>query len=192
MKRQLLCLGIALYLSWHCAFICQAFTDFTDVPTTMYCYTPVKWAVDESITNGTSENEFSPGATCSKKQALTFLWRAFVKRLNPVQYRNGNDFQEAINWAISEGLESENFDPSAPCTRERFVTYLYILADRPNVDISDVEETFDDVFLSSKFASAVVWAADKNITKGTNGSFNPDSVCTRGNIMTFLHRYATQ
>ena len=188
MKRQLLCFGIALYLVWHCVPDCRAFDD---VPATMYCYTPVEWAMSQHITNGTSKNEFSPSATCSKKQALTFLWRAFVKSFNPVQYKNSNDFQEAIDWAIRLGLESENFDPSTPCTRERFVTYLYILAGRPNVDISHVEEEFDDVFLSSKFASAVVWAVESRITTGINGSFNPDNTCTRGNIVTFLYRYAT-
>ena len=189
MKRQLLCFGIVCYLSWSCVVPnCKAFVD---VPVDMYCYTPVEWAVDEMITNGYGD-EFRPKNICTKQHALTFLWRTFVKRLSPEKYKDANDFQEAKQWAIDEGLETENFDPSKPCTRAKFVTYLYILADRPPVDISKVEETFDDVFLSSKFASAVVWAVENGITNGTNGSFNPDSACTRGNIMTFLHRYATK
>lgn len=50
--------------------------DFFDVPTSHWAYDTVKWAVDRGITNGTSATSFSPNATCTKAQIVTFLYRA--------------------------------------------------------------------------------------------------------------------
>lgn len=52
---------------------------FADVPDGRYYTDPVLWAVDRKITNGTSENTFSPANQCTRSQVVTFLYR----------YRNG-------------------------------------------------------------------------------------------------------
>ena len=48
---------------------------FTDVKSTAYYYDPVRWAVENGITTGTSETKFSPDNTCTRGQIVTFLWR---------------------------------------------------------------------------------------------------------------------
>ena len=53
--------------------------SFKDVPTTEYYYKAVNWAVANGITDGTGNGKFSPDATCTRAQAVTFLWRDFVK-----------------------------------------------------------------------------------------------------------------
>ena len=53
--------------------------SFKDVPTTEYYYKAVNWAVANGITDGTGNGMFSPDATCTRAQAVTFLWRDFVK-----------------------------------------------------------------------------------------------------------------
>ena len=49
---------------------------FSDVPETSYCADGVLWAVENGVTSGTSATTFSPDATCSTAEILTFLWRA--------------------------------------------------------------------------------------------------------------------
>ena len=52
-------------------------TAFTDVPQTAYYADAVKWAVDHGITTGTSAAAFSPNASCTRAQIVTFLYRAY-------------------------------------------------------------------------------------------------------------------
>ena len=49
---------------------------FTDVPTDAYFFQPVLWALDKGVTTGTGEGVFSPDATCTRAQVVTFLYRA--------------------------------------------------------------------------------------------------------------------
>ncbi|MCI9157234.1 MAG: hypothetical protein HFF44_09920 [Lawsonibacter sp.] len=52
-----------------------------------------------------------------------------------------------------------------------------------------VNTGFTDVSSTADYAQAVKWAVDKGVTAGTSDTtFSPDSVCTRGQIVTFLHR----
>lgn len=47
---------------------------FTDIEAAYY-YDAVLWAVEQGITNGTSETTFEPAATCTRAQIVTFLYR---------------------------------------------------------------------------------------------------------------------
>ncbi len=49
---------------------------FTDVKTEDYFFKPVLWAKENGITSGTSDTTFSPSRTCTRAQAMTFLWIA--------------------------------------------------------------------------------------------------------------------
>ncbi len=49
---------------------------FTDVKTSDYFYKPVLWAKENGVTSGTGAATFSPGKTCTRAQAMTFLWIA--------------------------------------------------------------------------------------------------------------------
>ena len=49
---------------------------FTDVPSEAQ---PVVWAMEQDITAGTSAATFSPSATCTRGQIVTFLYRAYAK-----------------------------------------------------------------------------------------------------------------
>ena len=48
---------------------------FVDVPADAYYYDAVLWAVEQGITNGTSDTTFSPNADCTRAQIVTFLFR---------------------------------------------------------------------------------------------------------------------
>ena len=61
---------------------------FTDVPASQYYYLPVLWAVSHTpqITNGTSATAFSPNATCTRGQIVTFLYRALQGGAEPFSF----------------------------------------------------------------------------------------------------------
>ena len=164
---------------------------FTDVAEADWFAEPVSWAVDEEITNGTTESTFSPQDTCTVAQILTFLWRACQKPepnvMNPFPELSPDVYYyKAALWAFENGLiDSSNFKGSVPCTRAATVTYLWILSGKENTGSS----TFHDVPAESELAQAVSWAVEYDVTNGTSiSTFSPDQTCTRAEIVTFLWR----
>ena len=107
---------------------------FTDVSKGSYYETAVLWAVENGITKGTSDTTFSPDATCSRAQIVTFLWRSqkspAVGSLNPFTDVSANAYYtDAVLWAVEEnitkGTTSTTFSPDADCTRAQIVTFLW-------------------------------------------------------------------
>ena len=162
---------------------------FRDVQESDYFAQPVLWAVEKGIAAGTSANSFSPNQVCRKVEILTFLWRSQGKpepsirapysNLSPDDY-----YYKAVLWGCETGLVDRG-DFDRECTRSFAMMYLWILAGRPSAPASD----FTDVPQDAEYAQAVSWAVEQGVTAGTSATtFSPDSVCTRGQIVTFLYR----
>ena len=105
----------------------------------------------------------------------------------------GNWAHDAIDWAvvkkITTGTSASAFSPDRGCTRAQVVTFLWRAAGEPEPVGKD--NPFKDVKEGQYYYSAVLWAVEKGITKGTSDdAFSPDSTCTRGQIVTFLWRNA--
>jgi len=114
---------------------------FTDVPEGAYYEEAVRWAVSEKITSGTSATTFSPDATVTRAQALTFLanyakapmfanMTAYGPAPSPFSdVSNTAYYYNAVLWAksqsITSGTSETTFSPDAPCTRGQIVTFLY-------------------------------------------------------------------
>ena len=166
--------------------------QFTDVPADSWYTRPVMWAVDNSITNGTSATTFSPDNTCTRAQILTFLWRAVgspkMENKNPFSDVKTTDyFYDAALWAYEKDMVTgSTFAGETPCTRSATVIYLWKNAGAP---YTSYYGTFSDVTSGSGYASAVAWAVNNGVTSGTSETtFSPDTTCTRGQIVTFLQR----
>lgn len=155
---------------------------FTDVPAGQWYAAPVAWAVEKSITNGTSTTTFSPDQDCTQAQILTFLYRAARSEGTAT----AEDMDKAIGWAREKGMIDSSFDSNKPCTHSTAVSYIWQAFDQPTAKAS----SFTDVPVSAAYAKAVDWAVEKGITKGdgSEDTFAPDKVCTRGHIVTFLYR----
>ena len=106
---------------------------FTDVHKSDYYYDAVLWAVQNGITNGTSAKTFSPNATVTRAQVVTFLWRS---QHQPDAAASGFTdvstnayYAKAVDWAfacgITTGMDHGTFAPDAACTRAQIVTFLY-------------------------------------------------------------------
>ena len=107
---------------------------FTDVPAGSYYYDAVLWAVENGITKGTSDMTFSPDATCSRAQIVTFLWRyeksPAAGTANPfADVKSTAYYAGAVLWAVKEditkGTTNTTFSPNADCTRAQIVTFLW-------------------------------------------------------------------
>ena len=170
---------------------------FADVKDSDYFAKPVAWAVEQGITNGTGNNKFSPNQTCTRAQILTFLWRA-AGCPEPQAYRDFSPYADVeltdyfckpAAWAAETGItdiEGAYFKPNTPCTRGSTVEYFWRYARSAKADAVP----FSDVKAGSDLANAVSWAIRAGITNGTGGDkFSPDKTVTRGQIVTFLHRY---
>ena len=107
---------------------------FTDVPVGSYYYNAVLWAIENGITEGTSDTMFNPDATCSRAQIVTFLWRA-----GGSPAASGNSaftdvasdayYAAAVIWAekndITGGIGGGLFGSNNDCTRGQIVTFIY-------------------------------------------------------------------
>ena len=169
---------------------------FTDVSKTDYFYDAVLWAVENGITTGTSRTRFSPYATCTRAQAVTFLWRSSGSpapknsRMPFTDVSPSAYYYDAVLWALEEGIttgtSSTTFSPDATCSRAQIVAFLWRSEKSPAVGTAN---PFADVKSTAYYADAVLWAVKENITKGTTSTtFSPDADCTRAQIVTFLWR----
>ena len=157
------------------------------------------WAAKNGITGGVDDTHFAPNATCTRAQAVTFLWRAAgspapKSDVNPfTDVQPGAYYYDAVLWAVENGITKGSsktmFSPNATCTRAQIVTFLWRSQKSP---ASDSVNPFTDVAADAYYNTAVLWAAENGITGGTgNNAFSPDADCTRAQIVTFLYRSAT-
>ena len=112
----------------------KSMSSFSDVPAEAFYAKAVAWAVENGITSGTGEGKFSPDATCTRAQSVTFLYRASG---SPAV--SGNSaftdvaadayYAAAVKWAekngITGGIGGGLFGSDNDCTRSQIVTFLW-------------------------------------------------------------------
>ena len=182
---------------------CQITVLFRDVADNrQYFYEPVYWAFENEITVGAGgPGKFSPGASCTREQFVTFLWRlmgkpSFEKGCEFTDVPEDAWYYEPISWAAEKGITTGlndgtgRFGVTQACTREQCVTFLHRAADTPepegSIEFTDNEE-------GRYYYNAIRWAASRGITVGLNdgtGRFGVGQKCTRGMLVTFLYRSA--
>lgn len=107
---------------------------FRDVPKDAYYRKAVLWAAGEGITSGTSPTTFSPNATVTRAQTVTFLWRwegepEADQRSGFRDVPTGQYYSQAVSWAVEAGITNgtgtTTFSPGQTCTRAQIVTFLW-------------------------------------------------------------------
>ena len=107
--------------------------SLTDVVSGSYYEKAVAWAIENGITTGTGDGEFSPDDTCTRAQAVTFLARALsAKAASVAEFSDvptDSYFADAVAWAaangVTEGVGNGMFAPDNDCTRGQIVTFLF-------------------------------------------------------------------
>lgn len=169
---------------------------FTDVKEGAYYVDAVNWAVDKKVTSGKTETTFAPNESCTRAQAVTFLWRAAgspeptASEMTFTDVKADSYYYKAVLWAvenkITSGMSDTLFAPDATCSRSQIVTFLYRMQNSPE---SKAENPFTDVKADAYYANAVLWAVENGVTTGASATtFDPAGDCTRGQIVTFLYR----
>jgi len=158
---------------------------FKDVPSTAYYAKAVEWAKENGITTGTGDGtQFSPNLSCTRAQAMTFLWRAagcpepktaaspFSDVTDPSAY-----YYKPVLWAAEEkvtvGNGSGKFDIDGTLAYDQILTFL-------------CRNAGQDASGSDWSAAAVAWAKERGISEGL--SFSPKANCPRSAMVTFLYR----
>jgi hypothetical protein len=106
-------------------------------------------------------------------------------------------YYQAIYWAVDEGITkgytgTNKFGIDDPCTRSQAMMFLWRIAGQP-APKTQAKSPFSDIKPSHPHYKAVLWAYQKGIAKGyADGTYGVDIPCTRGQIMTFIWRYAGQ
>lgn len=112
----------------------KAMSSFADVSTDAYYAKAVAWAVENGITTGTGDGKFSPDATCTREQAVAFLYRASgspaVSGSSAFSDVAANAYYaDAVAWAekngVTGGIGGGLFGSGNTCTRAQIVTFLY-------------------------------------------------------------------
>ena len=111
----------------------KAMSSFSDVSADSYYAKAVAWAVENGITTGTGDGKFSPDATCTRAQSVTFLFRAIGKLVDSKaefsDVLTNSYYANAVAWAVENGVTNGIgdglFGPDNSCTRAQIVTFLY-------------------------------------------------------------------
>lgn len=179
----------------------QIASPFEDVSTEAWYLYPVIWAVQNGITAGSSATTFSPAASCTRAEIVTFLWRsAGSPEPNTAESpftdvsRPGAYYYKAVLWAwengITVGVSADRFGVSQKCTRAQVVTFLWRMAGSPPSTLTEL--SFTDLQPNAWYEEAVRWAVENGISVGTSElSFSPNRVCSRAEVVTFLYHFYT-
>ena len=165
---------------------------FADVDETAYYAPAVEWAVMCGVTNGTKLNDenglnwFSPDATVTRGQAVTFLWRAMWEPEPETQSNPFTDvspkayYYDAVLWAvengITNGVSADSFAPNAPVTRGQLLTFLWRTVGKPGA-------TGEGAW----YADAERWAAEFGIAEGTAEAYATGAKCPRSDVVYYLY-----
>ena len=111
----------------------KSMSSFSDVSADSYYAKAVAWAVENGITTGTGDGKFSPDATCTRAQSVTFLFRAIGKLVDskaefsdvPTDSYYANAVAWAVENGVTNGIGDGLFGPDNSCTRAQIVTFLF-------------------------------------------------------------------
>ena len=146
------------------------------------------WAKDaidfvsaRGLVSGMSGTTYAPDASTTRAQ----LWTILARQNNADLTGGSIWYEKAQNWAKEKGI-SDGTNPNGTINRAQMVTMLWRAMGQPAAASG---ASFADVPADSYYAQAVAWAVAHGITTGVgNGRFDPNSTCTRAQIVTFLYR----
>ena len=170
----------------------------TPTPTNTPTPTPTKKPTKTPTPTPTFEPTATPSAT--PKPTSTPIPTATPKptgKLFDDVKDPSHPYYKAIYWAVDEGITkgytgTNLFGIDDPCTRSQAMMFLWRIAGQP-APKTQSKSPFSDIKPSHPHYKAVLWAYQKGIAKGyANGTYGVDIPCTRGQIMTFIWRYAGQ
>ena len=179
---------------------------FKDIKNDDWYVDAAQWAVNNSLMNGVSGDEFAPDDTVTRAMVVTMLWRLSempaVEKFSPfADVKDGEWYMEAVAWAASndviKGVNGNEFSPDTPVTREQLASILYRYAKVAGRGFSDDWAfflNFPDAAEVSEYAyEPFCWMTMKGIINGMDdGTLAPNANVTRAQIAAMLRRFAVE
>lgn len=121
---------------WNSAYNPEpgSIAGFKDMPKNETFRKAISWAAEEGITSGYAGNLFRPSKTCTRAEAMTFIWRAHncpepASTAGFTDLPGNSDFRKAISWAYENNILAGDGKghclPDKKCTRAEIVSFLY-------------------------------------------------------------------
>ena len=163
---------------------------YEDVSSDAYYYDAVVWAYKNGIaSDGTT---FEPDSTCTRAQVLTFIWRAMS---SPEPQVTENPFSDILPddwcykpalWAYENGVSSNTtFNSGNPCTNAEAITFLWRANGEPAAAVYSSSVSLANP--GKYYVKAVAWADNGGMFAGMDSAFDPDALCSRADLMTYLY-----
>ncbi len=179
---------------------CTVQVLFKDVINTKeFWYEPTYYLANMNVVKGyDNQTLFKPAVECTRAQMLTFMWRLAgcpepkSSKCDFPDVKSGDYFFKPVIWAVENGITTgysdKTFKPKNVCSRAQTVTFLWRMAGKPNPKTK--ENKFKDVKSNAYYYKATLWASEMKILAGyDDGTFRPDGLCLRRQMVTFLYKY---
>lgn len=175
---------------------------FTDVKIGDWFFDAVRFAVQNELFTGISEESFAPNTNMTRAMLVTVLYRMegkpAVTGTNFTDVKAGEWYTDAIIWANTNGIvtgyESGLFGTNNPITREQMAAILYCYTSYKKYDVTktnDLAAYTDANTVTSYALSAMKWANAENLITGrTATTLAPSGTATRAEVATILMRFA--
>ncbi len=175
---------------------------FKDV-TENWAYSSISTCYEKGWILGTSSTTFAPKNTLSRGQFVTILGRyagvdnrLYTKsKFQDVSFSSWG-YAPYVAWAevngIANGIDKNQFSPNGPVTRAQMVVFLYNYIQYLNVELETIKPdvTFTDYSKIPTYArEAVMVMSRAGVVSGSNGAFDPNSICTREMTASFLVKF---
>ena len=177
-------------------------SPFEDVLPKDWFYSDVQDVCKRGLMNGTDENRFSPEERTTRAMIVTILWRMEKQPVNEydgfVDVAPAAYYADAVTWAaynqIVSGYGEGKFGPADPITREqlavilfRYLQYKKMQPDRADENV--LNDFADQNQIGSYARTAVCWAVEAGILRGSTRLLNPQGTATRAQVAAILSRF---
>lgn len=177
--------------------------DYADLEPGSYYYDAASWILDNDIAMGTTQDTFSPNASCSRAQAVTWLWRAAgmpepKTAVSPFRDVTKDDyFYYAALWAAENGViygvGDGMFAPGETVTRAQMAAIIYRYEKLCGGGFTGLWEfplTYGDAGTIPEWAYEPFCYLTKNgVFRGDGENLLPNDACTRAHAVCILQRY---
>ena len=198
--------GLATFTTIHLSYYVVGYEQwqaaFTDVASTDWYYSAVKYVVNNGLFDGTSSTTFAPNDDMTRAMLVTVLYRlegepVVTSSSSFTDVRNEAWYTDAVIWAnkngIVSGYGSGIFGTNDYITREQMAAILYNYAEYKRYGLTKTTEltSYSDAALVSAWAvNAMKWAVGEGLIGGTSSTtLSPDGNATRAQVATILMRF---
>lgn len=195
--------GTVYYVCKNCGRISKFNLTFIDVADIDWFTPYVEYACTNGLLYGRSNAIFDPNTPMTRAELVNVIWRhAGSPEFDNVDQTAYEDcetrswYVAGVNWAakngIVKGVNSKEFAPNDPISREQIVTIFHRYAEFLKMDTTatDSFNTFVDAALVSDYArEPMAWAVGCGIIEGdTAQRLSPQARATRAQVATMIVR----